>query len=246
MVEHRVVGNLEDIVLQFLQRSHTTHLFMGLRIAEDEVAESHVFFYHLSQVNIHLLTVLVDEVKALGFCLCAVFAFATLQNEWHIFIALAYLAQQFQSSLSIAILHLCQLSVWGMHGESGIADDAQGIFMILLIDAHRILVVGGKHHFGASSFALCCSMWIERFGRESLTLCQNIVVEVGQYRGVETYIVLYEEYHLHASLVDIVLDIHPVFYQFDDREYEVGVSQPAEHIVEDRHILVFYTFGDTV
>ena len=43
-----------------------------------------------------------------------------------------------------------------------------------------------------------------------------------------------------------MLDVHLVLEQLDDRHDEVGVSQPTEHVVEHRHILVFYSFGDTV
>ena len=51
MIEHRVVWNLEDVVLQFLQRVYAHYLSLCLGVAEDEVAESHVFFHNGTQVD---------------------------------------------------------------------------------------------------------------------------------------------------------------------------------------------------
>ena len=43
-----------------------------------------------------------------------------------------------------------------------------------------------------------------------------------------------------------MFDIHLILNQFDDGEDEVGIAQPAEHIVEDGHILVLHALGDTM
>ena len=43
-----------------------------------------------------------------------------------------------------------------------------------------------------------------------------------------------------------MVDVHLVLQQFDDRHDEVGIAQPAEHVVEHRHILVLDALGDTV
>ena len=77
MIEHRVVWNLEDVVLQLLQRVYAHYLSLGLRVAEYEVAESHVFLHDCTQVDRHLLRVLVDKTEAL--CLC-LFAIGTLRT----------------------------------------------------------------------------------------------------------------------------------------------------------------------
>ena len=43
-----------------------------------------------------------------------------------------------------------------------------------------------------------------------------------------------------------MVNVHLVLNQFDDRHDEVGITQPAEHVVEHRHILVLNTLGDTM
>ena len=55
VVLERVGRNLEDIVLQFLQRPDAGHLLLGLRVTENEVSKTHVFLYQLAQIHVHLL-----------------------------------------------------------------------------------------------------------------------------------------------------------------------------------------------
>ena len=55
VVEHRVVGNLKDIVLQFLERTDAGYLIACLRVTENEVAKTHVFLNEQTQVDIHRL-----------------------------------------------------------------------------------------------------------------------------------------------------------------------------------------------
>ena len=45
VVEHGVVGNLEDVVLKFLQTVYTQYLLVAAWVAEDEIAKSHVLFH---------------------------------------------------------------------------------------------------------------------------------------------------------------------------------------------------------
>ena len=89
-------------------------------------------------------------------------------------------------------------------------------------------------------------MWVECLCGESLRLRQYVVVQVGQYRRVEAYVVLHKQYHLHSGLAYVVLNVHLVLEQLYYRHDEVGVAQPAEDIVEHRHVLVFNALGYAV
>ena len=246
MIAQRVGRNLEDIVLQLLQRGDTGNLFLRNRVTEDEIAKAHVFLDELTQVDIHLLRVLVNEMELLRLSLLTVLRLRALENQWHILVVAANLMKQFQTSLSITILHMTQSTVGGLHRETGIADDTQHIITITVIPLHRLLVVGGQHHLRTTTFTLGGSMGVQRLGREVLRLCQNIIIEVREHGRIETDIILYEQDHLHACLTDIVLNIHLVLNQFDDGEDQVRIAQPTEHVIEDSHILVLDTFGDTM
>ena len=114
-----------------------------------------------------------------------------------------------------------------LHGETRIADDAQHVVVIAFIPLHGLLIVGGEHHLGSSTLALGSGMGVQRFCREVLRLRQDVVIEVRQHRRVEADVVLDEQNHLNTGLVDVVVDVHSVLYQLDNREDEVRVAQPA-------------------
>ena len=69
VVEHRVVRDLKDIILQLFQRRHTRHLFLRLWITEDKIAKAHVLRHQMVEVDIHLRRVLIDKMEALSLSL---------------------------------------------------------------------------------------------------------------------------------------------------------------------------------
>ena len=237
---------LKDVVLQFLERRHAKDFLLRHGVTEDKVTKAHVLLHQMVQVYIHLRGVLIDEVEALGLGLLTVGRLLRIEDEGYIFIAPANLTQQLQACLGIPFFHMAQPSGGDLHREAGVADDAEGILVILLIDLHRLLIVRGQHHLRPASFALGGSMGVEGLGRKTLRLGKDIVIEVRQHGGVETDVVLHEQDHLHTGLTDVVVDVHLVLQQLDDGEDEVGIAKPTEHIVEDRHILVLDTLGDTM
>ena len=46
--------------------------------------------------------------------------------------------------------------------------------------------------------------------------------------------------------MDVVVNVHLVFYQLDDGQDEIRIAQPAEHVVEDTHVLVLDALSDAV
>ena len=246
MIQHRLTGDLKDIVLQFLQTGYTGHLLLGHWIAEDKVAKTHVFFDKVMEVDIQFRRVLIDEMETLCLGLCTVDGFRRVKNQWHILITSTNLTEEFQTCFRIAFLYMRETPENILHRESGIRDDTQCILVILLIDLHGLLVVRGEHHLRTSTLTLGCRVRIKGLCGESLRLGEDVIIKVRQYRGIETDIILDEQNHLHTRLLDVVLDVHLIFKQFDDRHDQVGVAKPAEDIVEHRHILVLYALGDTV
>ena len=124
MIQHRVVRNFEDVVLQFLQRVNSHHLISGFRVTKDEVAKSHVFLHEVSEVDVHFLRVLVYEPESVFLSLLLVFALRALQYQRHIFVPSSYFAQQFQSRFSVFLT---------VFRESSVANHAESIFVIAFI-----------------------------------------------------------------------------------------------------------------
>ena len=200
----------------------------------------------MMQVDIHLRRVLIDEVEALRLGLLTVGRLLRVEDQRHILIAAANLTQQFQSSLRITLFHMGESARRAVHRETGVGDDTERILVILLVEGHRFFIVRGEHHLRTTSLALGSGMGVQGLSREALRLRKDVIIQIRQYGRIEADIILDQENHLHTGLADIVIDVHLVLKQFDDRHDEVGVAKPAEDIVEHRHILVLNTLGDTM
>ena len=205
--EHGVVGNLENAVLKLFQGAHPHHFLVGLGVAEYEIAESHVLLHYFPEVDVHGLGVLVNETEMLRLRLLLVYRLCTLEDEWYVFVAAPYLAQQFQSCLRVFL---------SMHGETHVANDPKRVVVIPFVEVHGFLVVPCKYHLWPSSHPERCRMAVQCFCGEALALQQQVSIEVGEYGGIEPYAVLDEENHLHASLLDVMLKVHLVLYKLDD------------------------------
>ena len=237
MVKHGVVGYLEDVVLQILEGVDAGNLLMRLGVAEDKVTEAHVLLHQLAQVHAQLLGVLVHEAESFRLRLLAVLALGAFQYQRQVFIPLPDGMQEPQAGVGHFL---------SAHGKTGIADDTKRIVSEPLIKRHRLLVVTGQHHLGSAPHAQSRRVAIECLLREILALGQDVTIQVWQYAAIETYGVFHQQYHLHASLLDIVLQVHLVLYQLDDGKNKVGIAQPAEHVVENREVFVLHALGDAM
>ena len=251
MVEHRLARNYKDVVLQLLQVADTHDFLARLRVTEDEVAEAHVLLEDVAQVDAHLLRVLVDEVEALGLSLLAVLALGTFHDERHKLVASTNGPQQLQSSLGI-LLNARQAfagtrrAVGGLHGEAHIADDAEHVVVKLFVDGPCLLVATCQHHFWTATHTHRGRVRVQGLCGEVLTLDEQVVIEVREDGRIEADAVLDEEDELYARLLNVVLEVHAVLDELDDGEDEIGVSEPAEHIVEHRQVFVLHATGDAM
>ena len=101
MIEHRIVRYQEDIILQLLEVTDTGDLLMGLRVTEDKVAEAHVLLQQLTQVDIHLLAVLVHKLIPILLRLLPIGTLTALQDQRDIGITGTDGMEKFQSGLSV-------------------------------------------------------------------------------------------------------------------------------------------------
>ena len=232
MIEHGVVRDAEDVVLQLLQVVYAHYLGVRNGVAEYEVAEAHVLLHEPPQVDAHLFRVLIDEAEAFSLCLFTVLRLRTLHYQRQEGVVLANGTQQFQT---------CFCILFAFHGEAHIADYAVDIVGITAVNVHSLLVGAGQHHLGPSAHTQCCGMTVECFGGETLALCEDIIIEIGQDAAVKAYAVLHKQNHLDASFADIAVEIHLVLYEFYDGKDEVRVAEPAEDIVENAQVLVLHT-----
>ena len=207
-----------------------------------------MLFQQVAQVDIHLLRVLVHEGDAAALGFLPVGGFGALHDERDIFVLLADGLQQFETCLGV--FFGCQSATFFQVGtilwETAVGNHAQRVVGVLRIVAPCLLIVSGQHHLGSSAHTERGRMGIQGFGGKPLALGQDIAVEIGQHRRIETDAVFHQQNHLHTGLLDVVLQVHLVLDELDDGENQVGVAQPAEYIVEYRHVFVLHSPRDTM
>ena len=230
--EHRVVGDVENVVLQLFKRGDACHLFVRFGVAEDEIAKAHVLFHEVAQVDTHLLRVLIYKAKAFFFGLFAVVCFGAFQDERHKLVAAAYLAQQLDARLGV---------LYAVFGKAYVADDAQNVVGVFVVVFHRLFVCSCENHFGPAPHSQGGSLAVKGLGGYALAVNEDVAVQVGEDGGVEAYAVFYQQNHLHAAFLGVVFHVHLVFDKLDDGEDEVGVAQPAKNIVEDAEVFVLHS-----
>ena len=89
-------------------------------------------------------------------------------------------------------------------------------------------------------------MPVQSLLRKVLALLQYIIIEIRQYRTIETDRIFYQENHLHACFLYVMFKIHLILYQLDDRKNKIGVAKPAEDIIEDTQVFILHTLGNTM
>ena len=118
--------------------------------------------------------------------------------------------------------------------------------MILVEQRPSLLIRTCQHDFGAAAHTQRALVGVQRLRREQLALLEHELVEVGKHRRIEADRVFHQENHLHAHFFDVVLQIHFVLYQLDDRHEQVVVAQPAEHVLENAQVFVLHALADAV
>ena len=125
-----------------------------------------------------------------------------------------------------------------MEYEPHVGNHAQHVLLVTVVKLHSLLVVGGGQDLGACAFAQDLLLFVEGVLQEFGVLQQDQLVEFGQVGRVEADRVLDQQNGLHAALDDILLGVHLVLDQLDDRHDQVGVAVPAEDVVESRTVLL--------
>ena len=82
VIKHRVVRNIENIILQFLQ-----------------AADTHDLLHQTAQIYTHLLGVLIYKTKTFSLCLCSIFTLRTLKDKGHKGIILSDITEKLQTRI---------------------------------------------------------------------------------------------------------------------------------------------------
>ncbi len=239
VVEQAARGHGHDVVLQVLEIMDAGNLLHGVGVAEHEIAKAEILEDEGTQVHVHLLGVLVDEVGMALRCQRLLVALGRLHYQGDVGVVLADGAQKSVSRLVILVPA-------GKERETAVTDDPQRVVGKAVVERPCLLVVAREHYLGTSTHAQSLERGVECLGGKLQALLQHEAVQVGQDAAIEAYVVLDQEYHLHARAAYVMLQVHAVLHELDDAQEQFGVSQPAEHVLKGREILVLHPAGDSV
>ena len=87
-------------------------------------------------------------------------------------------------------------------------------------------------------------MGVQRLFGEHLALLQHELIQMRQGGRIETDGIFHQQDNLHPHACRVVGGVHLVLDEFDDGKQQLGIAQPAEHIVDGAQILVGYPLGN--
>ena len=227
MVAQRVVGDVEDGFLQFLQVVYAGHLLAGVGVFEHKVAETEQVVHVLTQFLGEGLGAFLDESHLQPFGVDAVTGFGRVDDDGQHRVEAAQVFAELETGGGI-------LGAFAL--ETDIGDHPQHIVLVGLVVIDGFVVAAGQQYLGTAPHAQGALVGVQGFSGEVSRLLEHEFVQVGQDGGVEADRVFDQHDHLHADRLDILADIHPVFHQFDDGQQQVGVAQPAEHVIDGRGV----------
>ena len=99
MIEHGIIRNIEDVILQFLQTMNAHNLLMSLRITEYEIAKAHVLFHQTAKIYAHLLRVFVNKSETFSLCLRTILTFRTFYDKRNERIVLPDITEELQTCI---------------------------------------------------------------------------------------------------------------------------------------------------
>jgi len=81
-------------------------------------------------------------------------------------------------------------------------------------------------------------MFVQCFCHKRTRLLKNILVQMRHNRRIPTYRVFNKKNNLNPNRIDIFFHVHSVFNQFDNSQEDIGITQPAKHIIDSAQIFV--------
>ena len=137
MVKERLVGNIEDVLLEVFQVLYAQYLLARLGVAYYEVSETEVFAQRIAQFGGQLLGVLVDK----GTTHFPGRGFVAYLTRFHYYGQERVARPQFPGKLKtcIRILHPAVL-------KRNIRDHAKYVLLIFFVYLHGLLIVARNHN----------------------------------------------------------------------------------------------------
>ena len=225
--------------MQLFQVPHTGNLLSRFGITKNKISETKIIRNNTAQIHIHFLGILINKTGTIFGSIRRIFRFGRLDNKGHERIFFSYGSTKFNTCQPILLSTLYT-------GKPYIGNHPKYIVFILFVQSNSFLIRTCQYYFRTSTHTQGALMSIQGLSRKLLALLQNELIQVGQHRRVKTDAVFHQQNKLYSYFCHIVLQIHLVFYQLNDRYQQIGIAQPAEHIVKCAQIFIGNTCCNTM
>ena len=164
MVDQRIVGDLEDFLLQILQVFDTHNLFLCLRIKDHEVAEPETLHDLLTEILRVTLRILIDKRSSQLFCIYLIARLGRLQDKRNDQPRLADILPELIPGIRIfhPVVH-----------ETHIRNDTEHIIPVLVKNADSFLIITGQLDLWTPTHTQGTLMTVQCFLRKHLALLQH-------------------------------------------------------------------------
>ena len=243
--QERLARHCEDLILQIAQIAYPHNFLMGVGVAENKVAEAEIHSQNIAEILLHLLGVLVDEMITALPRLPAVLLLRAVKYQGNIRVAFPYGVKQFETGFLVFLLifRVCPLDE--VHRKLAVADYSERAVAKTLEYVPRLLVVARQNNLWAPPHSQSLKARVKRLRGKFQTLLEHKFIQRRQNGRIEAYVVFNQQNHLH-TLADIVFHVHAILNQLDNRNQQVGVSQPAEHVFKNSEINVLHSGRNAV
>ena len=234
MIEQHLLGNLHNQLLQIAQVAGAADHGSRLQILEHEVAERKLLADVVAQFDQQRLRILRDKADAQFLGRRAHTLLRRLQQERHLRIIFFNQFAEVDSRIQLFARRRIVL----VNNETDVGNHPQQVVLVFFIQFDRLRVVRRQQDLRPGALAQLLLLLVERLLREFAALLQHQLVDRRQVGRIVLHRVFDQQDRLHADLQDVVVGVHPVFDQLDDRQDQVGIAVPIERVIDGRRVLV--------
>ncbi len=163
MVIQRIVRYFTDSILQFLQIFYSKNLFFRMRIDNNKITKTKIFFHHFAKILRKCFGIFIDK-RCIDFgSIFFIFTFRRSINNGN---ALVLATNPFAQFFS------CQFIFYPIPIETHVGNNPKHIVSVLLVKIHCFLIISCQKYLGPASHPQHALVFVECFFRKFFRFIQ--------------------------------------------------------------------------
>ena len=234
MIYQRIVGDFKHLSLQILQVFDAHNLLAGVRIDDYEIPKAKAFHDRFPQILRVAFRVFVYKRSRELNRISIIARLRRLQDKRNDQPAPPHISPEHISRKLV----LCAVT-----HKAHVRYNSENIVFITFKNHHRLLIVSRKLNLWPPAHPERPLVGIKSLLGKFPALFQHKMVEMSEGRRIEPDGILNQQNRLHPNAGRIVLHVHIVLHKLDNRDQQLRVAQPTEHIVNGAKVFVRHPFA---